>query len=69
MTIKDRLALMDEITQKNNAAWRKYAEQSRPGWTWNEVPRKSYRPFDTLGEKIVLALCVPVMLTLLIVMA
>lgn len=69
MTTKARLALMDEITQKNNAAWRKYATQTRPGWTWNEVPRKAYRPFDTLGEKIVLALCVPVMLTLLIVMA
>lgn len=69
MTIKDRLALMDEIAQKNDAAWQKYAKQTRPGWTWESTPRRSFRPFATMGEKLVLALCVPVMLTLLIVMA
>lgn len=69
MTTKARLALMDEITQKNNAAWRKYATQTRPGWSWTPIQRPAYRPFDTLGEKIVLALCAPVMLTLLIAMA
>ncbi len=69
MTTKARLALMDEIIQKNNASWRKYATQTRPGWTWDSIPRSSYRPFATLGEKLVLALCVPALLALIVFMA
>ena len=69
MTTKERLALMDEIKRKNDAAWSKYTKQSRPGWTWQMDVRKPFRPFDSFGEQCILAICVPVLLVLLVMMA
>ena len=69
MTTKERLALMEEIKRKNDAAWMKYTKQSRPGWTWQMDVRKPFRPFDSFGGFFVLTVCVPVLLVLLVKMA
>ena len=69
MTTKERLALMEEIKRKNDAAWQKYAKQSRPGWTWQMDVRKPFRPFDSCGEQCIIMICVPVLLVLFLMMA
>lgn len=69
MTTKDRLALMDEISRKNDAAWSRYAVQARPGWTWKPVPRQKAHTLHTLCDVCILVFCIPAMLALLIVMA
>lgn len=69
MTTKERLAMMEEIKRKNDAAWQKYAKQSRPCWTWEMDVRKPFRPFDSFGAQCILAVCVPVMLVLVVLMA
>ena len=69
MTTKERLTLMDEIAQKNDAAWRKYATQTRPGWTWERRPQHKAHTLHTLCEMCIIVFCIPAMLALLIVMA
>lgn len=69
MTTKERLVLMEEIKRKNDAAWQKYAKQSRPGWTWDMDVRRQFRPFDSIGAQCMLAICVPVLLVLVVLMA
>ena len=69
MNTKERLALMDEIKRKNDAAWQKYTKQSRPGWTWQADVKKPFRPFDSFGSQLVLMFCVPVLLVLFVMMA
>jgi hypothetical protein len=64
MTTKERLALMEEIKRKNDAAWKKYAKQSRPGWTWDMNVKRQFRPSDSFGAKCVLAVCLPALLAL-----
>lgn len=68
MTTKERLTLMDDIKRKNDAAWRKYAKQSRPGWTWGADIRRQFRPFDGIGTQIILAVCIPLLLVLFLKM-
>ena len=68
MTIKEKLILMDDIKRKNDAAWSKYAKQTRPGWTWDMDVRKPFRPFDSFGSQCLLAVCVSGMLALFVLM-
>ena len=51
------------------APWAKYATAHRPGWTWTPPVRQRFRPFDTVGEQVILALCVSMMLVLFLFMA
>lgn len=69
MTTKERLTLMDDIKRKNDAAWRKYAKQSRPGWAWEAPARQTFQPFDSFGAKCLLAVCTAGMLVLFVLMA
>ena len=69
MTTKERLALMEEIKRKNDAAWSKYTKQSRPGWKWDMDVRKPFRPFDSFGGMCLLMICVPGLLVLFLMMA
>ena len=69
MTAKERLALMEEIKRKNDAAWSKYTKQSRPGWTWDMDVKRQFRPFDSIGTQIVLAVCIPLLLVLFVLLA
>lgn len=69
MTMKERLALMEEIKRKNDAVWSKYTKQSRPGWTWEMDVKQQFRPFDSFGGFCVLMVCLPVLLVLLVMMA
>ena len=69
MTTKERLILMEDIKRKNDAAWSKYAKQSRPGWTWDMDVKRQFRPFDSIGAQCILTICVPALLILLVMMA
>ena len=69
MTTKEKLLLIQDIKCKNDIAWGKYAKQSRPGWTWQMDVRKPFRPFDSFGAQCMLAICVPVLLVLVVLMA
>lgn len=51
------------------APWAKYTTAHRPGWTWEPPVRQRFRPFDTFGEQVILALCVSMMLVLFVFMA
>lgn len=67
MTTKERLALMEEIKRKNDAAWSKYAHQPRQRWTWDMDVR--CKPIDNTGFTITLMVCFPVLLVLIVLMA
>ena len=69
MTTREKLILMDDIKRKNDLTWSKYANQPRRYWTWEADVKKPFRPFDSIGAKCVLAICVPVMLVLFLMMA
>lgn len=69
MTIKERLTLMDDIRNKNNATWGKYAQTPRRYWEWSADVKKPFNPFAGFGAKCVLAVCVPLMLVLFLMMA
>ena len=69
MTTKERLALMEEIKRKNDAAWSKYTKQSRPGWTWGQPTCQHFRPFDSFGAKCILTVCGALLLVLFVMMA
>lgn len=69
MTTREKLILMDDIKRKNDTTWSKYANQPRRYWTWEADVKKPFRPFDSIGAKCVLAICVPVMLVLFLMMA
>lgn len=51
------------------APWAKYATARRPGWTWTPPVRQRFRPFETVGEKMILATCCTLMLALVVFMA
>ena len=67
MTTKEKLILMEEIKRKNDAAWSKYAKQSRPGWTWDMDVR--HHRFDREGFAVTLTICFPLLLALIVIMA
>ena len=69
MTIKERLILMEDIKNKNDIAWSKYAKQPRRYWTWEADVKKPFNPFNGIGAKCILAVCVPLMLVLFLMMA
>lgn len=69
MTTKERLALMEEIKRKNDAAWSKYAKQPRRYWTWDVDVKKPFNPFEGFGGLCVLIVCIPALLVLLVMMA
>lgn len=46
----------------------KYCRTPRP-WTWTPPVRQKFQPFATVGEQLILALCIPLMLVLLVFMA
>lgn len=69
MTTKERLALMEEIKQKNDEAWSKYTHKPTPGWTWEQPNKQRFRPFETTGEKCILTGCGALMLVLFVLMA
>lgn len=68
MTTKERLILMDDIKRKNDIAWGKYAKQQRCCWTWEADVKKPFNPFDSIGAKCILVVCVSVMLVLVVLM-
>lgn len=69
MTTKERLILMDDIKRKNDAAWSKYSHQSSPYWAWTADVKKPFNPFDSIGGKILIAVCVPALMVLFVLMA
>lgn len=44
----------------------KYMNPARVGWNWEPIPAQRFRPFSTVPEKIILAVCTLGMLILLI---
>lgn len=67
---------MTAITRRNanetyapEMFWNKYAAASRPGWTWEPVARQQFRPFSTVGEKLILTMCGSIMIVLIAIMA
>lgn len=69
MTIREKLLLMDDIRNKNNSSWGKYAQTPRRYWTWEADVKKPFNPFAGFGAQCVLAICVPLMLVLFLMMA
>ena len=69
MTTSEKLILMDDIKRKNDISWSRYANQPRQRWTWQADVKKPFNPFDSIGGKCVLAVCVPVLLVLFVMMA
>ena len=47
----------------------KYCHTPRPGWTWTPPVRQQFRPFSTIGEQLLLGLCISGMLALIVFMA
>lgn len=69
MTTREKLILMQDIKRKNDISWSRYANNPRPGWTWEADVKKPFRPFDSIGSQCLLAVCVPVLLVLFVLMA
>lgn len=69
MTTKEKLILMDDIKRKNDISWSKYANQPRRYWTWDADVKKPFRPFDSFGSKLLLAMCISALLVLFVMMA
>ena len=69
MTIREKLQLMDDIRNKNNSSWGKYAHTPRRYWTWEADVKRPFNPFAGFGAQGVLAVCVPLMLVLFLMMA
>lgn len=69
MTTREKLILMDDIKRKNDISWSRYANHPRQHWTWKADVRKPFDPFDGIGGKCVLAICVPVLLVLFVMIA
>ena len=69
MTIKERLILMEDIKNKNDVAWSKYAKQHRMYWTWAADVKKPFNPFNGIGAKCMLVICGTLMLVMFVKMA
>lgn len=69
MTTREKLTLMDDIKRKNDTTWSRYAHTPRRYWTWEADVKKPFRPFDSIGSKLLLAMCIPALLVLFVIMA
>lgn len=64
MTTREKLTLMQDIKRKNDITWSKYANQSRPRWTWEQPTRQKFRPFEGIWTQCIMCICIPIALLL-----
>lgn len=62
MTINERLALMDEISRKNNAEWDKFRRNPRSNRHKGEKPPHSFHPLTEWALECLITFCAVILM-------